>query len=266
MDESLKGVTPVEYFNKIKNLKNGMDTSKLKTFYEQCINYANKYMITGQLSALAKIMFYIDNVEKEYKLLELGVNHFVYKEDVEEYIDKVDSRVVKIIELHNYDREIPDELVDVIANTKSIFDLFYVVFTDYTGKAEKKVEAKMREHDPILFGAFKDEKLKLISNRLYYLGDWIDEYCDLTLEVMIDEYGKVNKGRGLVYSMDGDDISLNHIRNTVNSITINHRGDYVLEKPKPIKNTNILKSIFKTFKMERGTVDDGSKIKSNSMD
>ncbi len=252
MEDSLKGVTPVEYFNNIKNLKNELDTSKLKTFYEQCINYANKYMITGQLAALAKIMFYIDNVEKEYKLLDLGINHFVYKEDVEEYIDKVDSRVVKIIELHNYDREIPDELVSVISNTKPIFDIFYVVFTDYTGKAEKKVAQKMREKDPILFGAFKDEKLKLISNRLYYLGDWIDEYCDLTLEVMIDEYGKINKDKGLVYSMGGDDISLNHIRNTVNKITIDHRGDYVLGRAEPIKKTNILKSIFKTFKMGEG--------------
>ena len=28
------------------------------------------------------------------------------------------------------------------------------------------------------------------SNKLYFIGDWIDEYCDLTFDKIIDTMGK----------------------------------------------------------------------------
>ena len=34
--------------------------------------------------------------------------------------------------------------------------------------------------DPILFGVIKE------SNKLFYVGDWIDEHCDLTLEKFLE--------------------------------------------------------------------------------
>lgn len=35
---------------------------------------------------------------------------------------------------------------------------------------------KEKKRDPILFGIIKH------SRNFYYIGDWIDEYCDLTLK------------------------------------------------------------------------------------
>lgn len=32
-----------------------------------------------------------------------------------------------------------------------------------------------------------------ISNRLYFIGDWIDEYCDLTLDGLIKTIGIDNR-------------------------------------------------------------------------
>lgn len=89
---------------------------------------------------------------------------------------------MKIIELERYEREIPDEIVDVIAKTKDLFDQMYIVFTDYTGKEERKIAAEKKDKDPILFGTFQDRKQKVCVDRFYYLGDWVDEYCDLTLD------------------------------------------------------------------------------------
>ena len=40
------------------------------------------------------------------------------------------------------------------------------------GTREEREKAKRR--DPILFGIFKE------SRKLYYIGDWVDDYCDLT--------------------------------------------------------------------------------------
>lgn len=63
----------------------------------------------------------------------------------------------------------------------------YVLFTDYTGEVEKKVE---KERDPILFGSFIDRTVDEMSQRMYYLGDWVDEYCDLTLDKLVSQTNK----------------------------------------------------------------------------
>ena len=107
---------------------------------------------------------------------------------------------MKIIDLESYEREIPDEIVEIIQKVKDKFDQLYVVFTDYTGEHERKVEKERREKDPILFGAFKDKGNSVIIDRFYYLGDWIDEYCDLTLDKMVNECEKVGK-RNIVHSI-----------------------------------------------------------------
>ena len=41
-----------------------------------------------------------------------------------------------------------------------------------------------KKRDPILFGLIKG------SRKLYYICDWIDEYCDLTLSQLIDKIGE----------------------------------------------------------------------------
>ena len=131
-------------------------------------------------------------MQKEEKLLEIGVNKFIYRSTIEDYIDNVSKDVVKIQDLEAYMREVPDEIVEVIEKTKDIFDKFYVVFTDYTGQEERKVEQERKDRDPILFGVFTDRKV--VSDRFYYLGDWEDEFCDLTLDKLVAEY-KANKGQ-----------------------------------------------------------------------
>lgn len=93
---------------------------------------------------------------------------------------------MKIVELSRYMREIPDELVETVEKSRELFDELYVVFTDYTGKEERKVEKERRDKDPILFGVFKNGSN--VSDRFYFLGDWVDEYCDLTLDKMVEEY------------------------------------------------------------------------------
>lgn len=57
---------------------------------------------------------------------------YVYKSDVDDYIHMVDNKVVKIVELENYQRRIPEEIIERIEACKGIFDRMYVVFTDYT--------------------------------------------------------------------------------------------------------------------------------------
>nr|DAG61077.1 MAG TPA: hypothetical protein [Caudoviricetes sp.] len=186
-----KELTPQQYFNKIKERKHNITDDVLVKVYDNCLELLNKYKITGQKKGMKKLMFHLECIEKEREIVKMGINTFIYQDDIEEYIDSVAKDTVKIIELENYEREIPDDIVNIIEKVKDKFDQLYVVFTDYTGKVERQIEKERREKDPILFGTFQNQSNRTMIDRFYYIGDWEDEYCDLTLDKMVNETEKV---------------------------------------------------------------------------
>ena len=186
-NDSLKEMTPYQYFQFVKSKVNEINDEDLNKLYSISLELLEKYKKTGQVKAAKKLAFHIKSILKEKEIIDLGITKFVYRDDIENYIDNIAKDVVKIIELKNYPREIPDELVETIEKTKDIFDEMYVLFTDYTGEVEKKVE---KERDPILFGSFIDRTVDEMSQRMYYLGDWVDEYCDLTLDKLVSQTNK----------------------------------------------------------------------------
>ena len=180
-------LTPSEYFDFVKGRKQTVTDEDLSKVYDNCLDLLNKYKVTGQIKGMKKLIFHLQCIEAEREIVKMGITTFIYRDDIEEYIDNVASDTVKIIELQNYEREIPDEIVDVIAKVRDKFDQLYVLFTDYTGEVERQVEKERRQKDPILFGTFQDKKSRTVIDRFYFLGDWEDEYCDLTLDKMVNE-------------------------------------------------------------------------------
>lgn len=174
--ETKDTITPSQYFENLKNAKQTITTDALKNSYSIFIKLAKKYDELGQTEfkteSLKKIDFLVDVLSKEEKLIEIGVTTFIYKDVIEDYIENIADKTVKIIEMSRYMRKIPDDLVEVVDKTKELFDEFYVVFTDYTGQEERKVKKERRDKDPILFGAFKNGSN--VSDRFYFLGDWVD--------------------------------------------------------------------------------------------
>ena len=181
-------MTPYEYFQNVKDSIKSMDDDNLTKMYTAASTLMEKYQVFGQEKAERRLAFHIKTILKEHGLLQLGINKFVYKDDITNYIDFISKKPVKIIEMKNFPREIPDDMIDVVTKTKDIFDEFYVLFTDYSeGELVKEVE---KERDPILFGGFCTKNRDIVSDRFYYLGDWVDEYCDLTLDKLIKETSK----------------------------------------------------------------------------
>jgi hypothetical protein len=45
---------------------------------------------------------------------------------------------------------------------------------------EKQKVEEEKKKDPILFGVIQN------SRKLYFIGDWTDEFCDLTLDKMME--------------------------------------------------------------------------------
>ncbi|WP_206530464.1 hypothetical protein [Clostridium perfringens] len=238
-----KELNPTEYFNQLKDKKTKITDKELLQLYNNCEKLIQKYMITGQTNGAKKVLFHLENIEKEREIVKMGIDTFIYRSDIEEYIEKVSNNVVKIIELHRYEREIPDEIVEVIAKVKDKFDQLYIVFTDYTGEVERQVEKERRDKDPILFGTFQDEKTNAIVERFYYLGDWEDEYCDLTLDKMVSEMKDNGKDIEIKISTP---TNLEELKEQINKLESKNNSFIINPSVKPKNKEGVFKKV-KTF-------------------
>lgn len=183
-----------QMFEDLKSSKQVITDAELLKAYDIAQILVDRYIKTGQKQALAKLIYTLKVINRERTLVSLGYNQYVYKDAIDWYIDNHQDELhpVKIIELREYTRTIPEDIVKKVEETKNIFDEFFVVFTDYTGKEDRRVEATKRNRDPILFGVFLDTKSRVCIERFYYIGDWVDEYCDLTFDKFLTELGKSN--------------------------------------------------------------------------
>lgn len=239
-DNKLETLTPSEYFEQIKEKKNHVTDGDLVKVYANCLDLLNKYKITGQKKGMRKLMFHLECIEKEREIVKMGIDTFIYRDDIEEYIDNVAKDTVKIIELENYEREIPDEIVELIGRVRDKFDQLYVVFTDYTGKVERQIEKERRDKDPILFGTFQNQNSRTVIDRFYYLGDWEDEYCDLTLDKMVNETEKAGK-RSITHTISTPQ-DIEELKNQLGGLNAQN-GIFIASSTKPEK-----KSFFQNIK------------------
>lgn len=241
-------LTPYQYFEEVKARKSKITDEELSRVYENCLELIEKAKRTGQKNQIKRCLFHLDTIEKERELVKLGIDTFIYKDDITYFMKKVAKDHVKIIEVENYEREIPDEIVEVIEQVKDKFSQLYIVFTDYSEELTNKVVSK-RDKDPILFGVFKDNSAKSVIDRFYYLGDWVDEYCDLTLDKMIAETERVGNRKIAHTIRTPEDLEeLKEQMNMYNKVTsMNHLVIDATQAMQPPKKHffDKVKSIFK---------------------
>ena len=226
----MEELQPSQYFEMVKSKKNKVTDEALQQYYDNCLVLLNKYNRTNQIKAAKKLIFHLETIEKEREIVKLGIDTFIYRDDIEEFIDNIAKNTVKIIELENYEREIPDDVIHKYEKVSDKFDRFYVVFTDYTGRIEKQVEKERRDKDPILFGTF------------HYIGDWEDEYCDLTLDKMISEVKRSkNKDISITISTPHD---IKQLKNQLNNMEDGVDGFRINRERKLHKRSSWLKKLF----------------------
>ena len=175
-------IPPNNFFDTLKSKQHNITLESLNKFKSVVIQQANDFMEAGQLSATSSTLFHAKCISREQEAISKGFTTYILCDDLEYYIESVSQKVVKITEFNNFDRPIPKEVISKVKVASPIFDQLYIVFTDYTGKFERKVERSDRAQDPILLGAFKSKDSKVWNHRFYYIADWVDEYCDLTLD------------------------------------------------------------------------------------
>ena len=80
-------LSPSEYFEQVKERKNHITDEDLQKVYDNCLELLNKYKITGQKKGMRKLMFHLECIEKEREIVKMGIDTFIYRDDIEEYID-----------------------------------------------------------------------------------------------------------------------------------------------------------------------------------
>lgn len=207
MDEELKEtVTPDDFFDKIKKEQFELSDSYLDDYYKTVKNMIEKFKITKQYTTLRELIFFHDCIKRERKLIKLGFNKVVYRQTIEDF-KAIAPKGIIFVDMKDYPRDIPDEIVEKIEKTNHIFTDYVILTTDYTQEITETVEDIKRSKDPIIFGVFYENAgndprtRRIINDRFYYLGDWVDEFCDLTLDKFIETLTKRDNTKEYVHEL-----------------------------------------------------------------
>jgi len=140
----------------------------------------------GQTALVEQLQERTGMVEMEAVLFAAGYKEFIDEETLIRFAETCEKGL-RLDWIKNFVRLIPHnvEITKIKMDALQVFDNYVVLSFDphnkNTALTKKEIEKKK---DPILFGLIRG------SRRLYHVGSWKDEYCDLTFGDLIDKYGK----------------------------------------------------------------------------
>ena len=249
MDKENEKLDPQVYFDILKNSKHQTTDKFLDDFQKIIQQELSKAMFTKQNKMVKKLAYAMSIIPRERQLIQEGIDVYILREDIEEYIKSVEKKVVKVIELDNYERSIPNEVVEKLQKIQETtpFDRYFVVFTDYTGEQTRKVQEERRRKDPILFGCFEQQIDGVwdVFDRFYFIADWEDEYCDLTLAKMVDA---MSKKKDIVNKVSIDKATSEEVKAYLNALEEKEKDRFTL---RPRKQP-FFKRISTAWKIVRG--------------
>ena len=176
-------LTIQEFFRSIKNSVEELNVIRTRAAgYEKAIQAA---IANGQTALVEKLTAGLHAAKVEAQLEAIGLPKYLEEDSVVQFV-RQSTKKVDLTWMVNFTRIIPAPIIEKkkLADEHGIFDNYAIMHYDPhgTGKADTKEEIE-RKKDPILFGLIEDRR------RLYFIGDWEDEYCHLTLDSIADSLG-----------------------------------------------------------------------------
>jgi len=185
-DDDRLPVPPKVFFKFIKSKLGEVEQEALKLRLNKLKRLVVSAEDLGQQALFEQLSLQLSIALKEQEAAACGYSRRIPKEVIDRFIKRgMTGKVIKFSTLDKFPRTIPANVAKKIKTCQDtlIFDTFHILFIDYTGEKELKTnKEKIREKDPILFGAFS-----FAPDTLYYILDWVDPYCDLTLSKLLEE-------------------------------------------------------------------------------
>lgn len=184
------GISPQLFFKYIKSKFGIIEGIKLNARLKRVEKAFNKAVENGQIFLGEKLMADLIRETRESALYAKGIKHFIEYDDLIKHKRNIRGGHISDTKFHEFTRVIPDDVLAKKKKVESVFDGFVIYhFWDEEGEKKKakgqQVTERERQNmrDPVLFGVIRE------SNRLYFVADWEDEFCDLTFEELIDVIG-----------------------------------------------------------------------------
>lgn len=183
-------------FNKIKKAFARADENQQEKIIDNLTEIKNNAEELNQQNLFLEAEIKLKNAMTEVEAIKAGYDRYVLKEDVNELIENLKAkdggRQLAFSNLERYPRVIPQKNAKLIKKAKKYFDSVYVLYTAKKEEVEKEKIAK----DPIAFGVVKykggenssniTRNTSVESNHMFFITDWVDEYCDLTLDKLVE--------------------------------------------------------------------------------
>lgn len=170
-------------------IANQKELEHIKLETEKYIGVMDNAKRMGQVALYEKLKRELPIKLTEEKLTFNGFTKFISEQDVIKF-SKNSARGLKLVYIKNFIRSIPSEvqLLKTKADEIEAFDNYAILFYDPENKATAMTEKEIEKaKDPILFGVIEN------SDKLYFVGDWKDELCDLTFDEMIKKLAEQPK-------------------------------------------------------------------------
>lgn len=224
-----KETTPSQYFNFLKNLKGKIQDETVSSAIAATQNLIRTCVVTGQKTLAENLMVKLELLLRERNAIVHGYDTVINRVDLEAWTLDIYEKAKKedkpnpihIIELKNYSRTIPEDVIEKVGNARNYFDMLYVAYTDYTGETVRKVEKEKRDKDPIIFGAFlvpTEHGNRIPSEHLFYIADWIDDFCDLTMDQVIKSYKEATNKDIVLKKEDISSIDIDKIKEQIKAM------------------------------------------------
>lgn len=181
-------------FNKIKKAFARADENQQEKIIDNLTEIKNNAEELNQQNLFLEAEVKLKNTMTEVEAIKAGYDRYVLKEDVNELIENLKAkdggRQLAFSNLERYPRVIPQKNAKLIKQAKKYFDSIYILYTAKKEEVEKEKIAK----DPIAFGVVKykgdnnslTRQTSVESNHMFFITDWVDEYCDLTLDKLVE--------------------------------------------------------------------------------
>lgn len=175
----------IEFFSRVK-----IESEEIgKNYYDRIKPYLkqlNNAKALGQTALYDELLLRITMVKFESLLVAGGFNKRITEEQIVKFV-KMTEKGLRLDYVANFGRPVPEDVIKrkCEADKLHVFDNYVVLHFDpeqksYKQTEKEKEEKRKKKADPILFGVIHGIK------NLYYIADWIDEYCDLTLDQFMD--------------------------------------------------------------------------------